>query len=538
MANPKRLSLQPQSLHAHKRSLSRNANNFVFPSPRDGLPSAPPLAPSASSNRRLSQQGRRHSRTESILDTGLVNGHVIPIPESWSFPQKSPGLSVPPYSTGASSMPVSPCTLSSTAMQQQQSSQSSPPCVQSTQHTRRGSRHSRQLSMSTRRESMDLMAGFNLSSFGQLVQQETDERDPEAQRRDALEALEGSSSRSITPTAPAVEPPAASHLSLPESQQTSAATSPRSPVFQHSITSAPNKRASWGPVPANPEQMNQKSDLGSVIEEEEEDEEAQEEAEGVSELPVMTPPAPSKRPRPASLFFQPMSARRTSLLAENGTPNTAANFPASDSAISMKPESFESPTSAATTTDSAAAPPPRRGLKSLSLSMSPNMVSSSATNTGAQVSSSADASAKKQRRQSGLRSLTLGSQNSNLPGSPASDFTASPHSASTSAAAASAVAAASSPLANKRQSLISLNASGPRSRTSSVTSSNTSGKRNPKTSSISYRYNGEPTVASWQQRMSHASPVAAHLEDEERSEWGANDSEFGNVVCCSLFVFM
>lgn len=503
------------------------------------------MAPSASSNRRLSQQGRRHSRTESILDTGLVNGQFMPIPESWSFPPKSPG-SAPPLSssTSATGSPMSLAQQHQHQMMQRQPS--NPPPVQSSSsntgmsHARRGSRHSRQLSLATRRESMDLMAGLNLGAGnGPLVHQdppaEEERDDPEEQRRGALDALEGRA----TPPRPTEQPApekkststTAASAAAPPAETVAPISTPLSPnMFQSSFGPISNKRASWGPISMTPEPTNNPvSDLGSVMEEEEEE-------EGVSDLPVRTPVAASKRPRPTSLFFQP-NPRRTSLLAENTTPSSASGgFPPTDSAISMRPDVPESPAPVREIGS-------RRGLKSLSLSMSPHSPASSpanaSNNNSAALSSSSPASAdqsttKQQRRQSGLRSLTLSSQGAGLPSSPSlSEVAASP--LSTVSASASAANASNSPLTNRRQSLMALGGGSSRSRASSITSSaaglgsSSNSKRAPKASSISYRHNGEPAIASWQQRMAHT-PAGTPVDDDDRSEWGANDSEFGGAV--------
>lgn len=356
---------------------------------------------------------------------------------------------------------------------------------------------------------MDLMAGLNVTSPA-MPWSHPDELSPEDERRNALDALEGRS------TPPKPEVPLAP---APQPEPTAPPQDPPSPEHWRSAFPASNmvnKRASWGAIPTTAEPV--KSDLGSLIEEEEEE-------EGVAELPSMASPpaAQGKRHRPASLCFPPRSASRSSnIIAEtHGTPSSST-YPPFDSAISFNPEYHKSPPPPPADDVSAAA---RRPLKSLSLSLS----SSSNTSTSAALPSSpasgcnatADqTTTKQQRRASGLRSLTLASNNSRLPNSPSLSSLPDVPSPATNAAM--------SPLANRR---VSIGAAGSRSRAASLASSGNSSRQRPKGSSISYRYNGEPTNNSMWQRC-------ASQDEDEQSEWGANESDFGAMVRCSFYAFV
>ena len=179
--------------HAHKRTASR-ASIIALP--------VAPISPAPSGNPMTHNKRRsRHSRTDSILSPQAMKTFVTsPNPaeagmSSWSFPRAANGPTSVPMSsspsassrfsrrqsqpqgqcpppaasaaTGASrraSLQFPPSPLpeapSSVVMTREVSTSSTASQSQANRHSRRPSKHSRQVSVSTRRESMDIMSGL------------------------------------------------------------------------------------------------------------------------------------------------------------------------------------------------------------------------------------------------------------------------------------------------------------------------------------------------------------------------------------------
>ncbi|KAG8746408.1 hypothetical protein FRC10_005119 [Ceratobasidium sp. 414] len=354
--------------HAHRRSHSRGSS---MNSATEFDPSAP-VASEATKH----QKRRSHSRSASILDPNTDNGlHSVPLPsltfknQPESFPTNLGGLNRSFSFGGSKSRPASaipamlPMPTSPVRVHHQQNPSRSRP----------SSHHRRRSSVSTRRDSVDMM-GFDPASLKSVG--ENDKDDVAKVRERALLALEGKAPRpGKARTVPEILPHLGfSKVEIPEW---------RTPDVERSFDWAmsnnakpipfslgPNgalagKRDSFGKalVPSVPT----KAELAVLVEEEEEDEPVDANKEDMTTtrtpvpasvpepviVPVVESPTaeshPSRaispsRPRPASLNLKALALAASATVALPTPSATPSPTPPPRSLPGMKPLNLGSTT--------------------------------------------------------------------------------------------------------------------------------------------------------------------------------------------------
>ncbi|KAJ1309057.1 hypothetical protein OPQ81_004736 [Rhizoctonia solani] len=330
---------------SRRRSRSRGSS---ISSTTDGLPSSLPVATEAP---RHHQKRRSHSRSASILKLDTDD----------SLPSLSAATLLPPsakpanlgdlnrsFSFGAPKPAASPMPSSPPP--------SSAPCTQQTApHPRPSSHHRRRSSVSTRRDSVDML-GFDPAALNALkTLGENDKDDVSKVRERALLALEGKTPMAKARTVPEIIPNMGfSKVEIPDWKTPdvertfewgATANRPMPVPFSINLNGAlASKRDSFGKnlVPS----ASSKGELAVLVEEEEEEETSGTDKENVPisqpaapapepvSTPVSSPTKPSfirspslspSRPRPASLNLKALatvsSANVVSLPTPSATPS-------------------------------------------------------------------------------------------------------------------------------------------------------------------------------------------------------------------------
>ncbi|QRV72857.1 hypothetical protein RhiJN_00871 [Ceratobasidium sp. AG-Ba] len=354
--------------HAPRRSHSRGSSLGSTP---DAQPAPAPVASEATRH----QKRRSHSRSASIVDLNsdnLLRSVTLPsltfgnANQSESLPSNLGGLNRS-FSFGAPKPRPASVTPAIVAMP------TSPVRVQhqqSSSRSRLSTHHRRRSSVSTRRDSVDMM-GFDPATLKSAA--DNDKDDVAEVRERALLALEGKTPKpNKARTVPEIVPHMGfSKVEIPEwktpdversfdwSMSNNAKSAPFSPGPNSALT---GKRDSFGKslVPS----VSTKAELAVLVEEEEEDEsEANKEnvavkptnlsVSGALPTPVVESPtaeafpertcSPNGRPRPASLNLEALSAATSATMALP-TPNaTPSPTPVPRSLPGMKPLNLGNP---------------------------------------------------------------------------------------------------------------------------------------------------------------------------------------------------
>ncbi|QRW01899.1 hypothetical protein RhiLY_00896 [Ceratobasidium sp. AG-Ba] len=354
--------------HAPRRSHSRGSSLGSTP---DAQPAPAPVASEATRH----QKRRSHSRSASIVDLNsdnLLRSVTLPsltfgnANQSESLPSNLGGLNRS-FSFGAPKPRPASVTPAIVAMP------TSPVRVQhqqSSSRSRLSTHHRRRSSVSTRRDSVDMM-GFDPATLKSAA--DNDKDDVAKVRERALLALEGKTPKpNKARTVPEIVPHMGfSKVEIPEwktpdversfdwSMSNNAKSAPFSPGPNSALT---GKRDSFGKslVPS----VSTKAELAVLVEEEEEDEsEANKEnvavkptnlsVSGALPTPVVESPtaeafpertcSPNGRPRPASLNLEALSAATSATMALP-TPNaTPSPTPVPRSLPGMKPLNLGNP---------------------------------------------------------------------------------------------------------------------------------------------------------------------------------------------------
>ncbi|KAG8716294.1 hypothetical protein FRC11_005124 [Ceratobasidium sp. 423] len=336
-------SLSSNGSISRRRSHSRGSS---ISSATDGLPSSLSVATEVP---RHHQKRRSHSRSASILkldtDPGLPCLPTVTLVQASAKPANLGDLNRS-FSFGGPKPAVSPMASPLPP--------SSPPCSQqTTPRPRPSSHHRRRSSVSTRRDSVDMM-GFDPAALNTLkTLGENDKDDVSKVRERALLALEGKAPISKTRTVPEIIPTMEftkveiPDWKTPDVERTfdwgATANRPTPVPFSINLNGAlTSKRDSFGKnlVPS----ASSKGELAVLVEEEEEEETSATDKENVplpqpaaptpAPAPVSTPvssptkpsfarsPSSPLRPRPASLNLKALaSANAVSLPTPSATPS-------------------------------------------------------------------------------------------------------------------------------------------------------------------------------------------------------------------------